>query len=185
MSRNATTAAALAGGYLLGRTKKAKLALGVGIILAGRRLDLAPLRTGTLSAASSVTGSPDGQVIKELVEATKSAAAHALTQRAIGLAGSLHRRMEGRGRAEEFDEAGDGADDEYIDEYADEYVDERADEPVDEYVDEEEEPGGEMADEADDESADDVSDLDDDDAEEEEEHRPAARSRRRSTSGGS
>ncbi|MFD0459966.1 hypothetical protein ACFQ2H_37365 [Streptomyces violaceoruber] len=37
-------AAAVAGGYLLGRTKKAKLAFAVGSYLVGRRVGLSPAR---------------------------------------------------------------------------------------------------------------------------------------------
>ncbi|MFI6150841.1 hypothetical protein [Streptomyces sp. NPDC051109] len=90
--KNTTTAAALVGGYLLGRTKKAKMAIGMGMFLAGRRLDLDPRRLGKLLAASPVTGALSEQIRRELFEATKSAATQALTQRAAGLADSLQQR---------------------------------------------------------------------------------------------
>ncbi|MGW7332340.1 hypothetical protein ACWGIU_27830 [Streptomyces sp. NPDC054840] len=90
--KNTTTAAALVGGYLLGRTKKARMAIGVGMFLAGRRLDLDPRRLGKLLAASPVTGALSEQIRRELFEATKSAAAQALTRRAAGLADSLQQR---------------------------------------------------------------------------------------------
>ncbi|MFJ3204633.1 hypothetical protein [Streptomyces sp. NPDC086989] len=104
--KNTTTAAALVGGYLLGRTKKAKMAIGVGMFLAGRRLDLDPRRLGKLLAASPVTGALSDQIRRELFEATKSAAAQALTQRATGLADSLQQRTRALGgdHASEADE---------------------------------------------------------------------------------
>ncbi|RST06870.1 hypothetical protein EF910_07740 [Streptomyces sp. WAC07149] len=98
--KNTTTAAALVGGYFLGRTKKAKMAIGVGMFLAGRRLDLDPRRLGKLLAASPVTGALSEQIRRELFEATKSAAAQALTQRAAGLADSLQQRTRALGRDE-------------------------------------------------------------------------------------
>ncbi|MCT4353919.1 hypothetical protein M5362_12350 [Streptomyces sp. Je 1-79] len=101
--KNATTAAALVGGYLLGRTKKAKMAIGVGMFLAGRRLDLDPRRIGKLLAASPVTGALSDQVRRELVEATKSAATQALTRRATGLADTLQRRTQALGGTDEED----------------------------------------------------------------------------------
>ncbi|WP_055598705.1 hypothetical protein [Streptomyces aureus] len=113
-AKSATTAAALVGGYLLGRTKKARLAIGVGMFLAGRRLDLDPRRIGKLLAASPVTGALSEQVRRELFEATKSAAAQALTKRASGLADSLQQRTRALGsdeaeEPEEREEPGDGA----------------------------------------------------------------------------
>ncbi|MFJ3583353.1 hypothetical protein ACIPPS_14120 [Streptomyces sp. NPDC090127] len=98
IQKNATTAAALVGGYLLGRTKKAKMAIGVGMFLAGRKLDLDPRRIGKLLANSPVTGALSDQVRRELVDATKSAATQALTKRATGLADTLHQRTQAIGR---------------------------------------------------------------------------------------
>ncbi|MEU7006624.1 hypothetical protein [Streptomyces sp. NPDC046332] len=105
--KNATTAVALVGGYVLGRTRKAKVAIGVGMFLAGRRLDLDPRRIGKLLAASPVTGALSDQVRRELVEATKSAATRALTQRATGLADTLQRRTQALGRTEEAEAEAD------------------------------------------------------------------------------
>ncbi|MFE5937115.1 hypothetical protein ACFQ69_17170 [Streptomyces sp. NPDC056470] len=101
--KNATTAAALVGGYLLGRTRKAKMAIGVGMFLAGRRLDLDPRRIGKLLAASPVAGALSEQVRRELFEATKSAATQALTKRASGLADSLQERTRALGRDDRED----------------------------------------------------------------------------------
>ncbi|MEW1749945.1 hypothetical protein ACIQU1_18415 [Streptomyces angustmyceticus] len=92
MMTNAKIGVALVGGYLLGRTKKAKMAIGLGLFLAGKKLNLDPRQLGTLVANSPVLGPLNDQVRKELVDATKSAAGAALTQRMNGLADSLHER---------------------------------------------------------------------------------------------
>ncbi|MGY4971013.1 hypothetical protein ACWGCC_17655 [Streptomyces nigrescens] len=89
---NAKIGVALVGGYLLGRTKKAKMAIGLGMFLAGKKLNLDPKQLGTLVANSPVLGPLNDQVRKELVDATKAAAGTALTQRMSGLADSLHER---------------------------------------------------------------------------------------------
>ncbi|MEU6329849.1 hypothetical protein ABZ851_21600 [Streptomyces sp. NPDC047049] len=89
---NAKIGVALVGGYLLGRTKKAKMAIGLGMFLAGRKLHLDPRQLGALVANSPVLGPLNDQVRKELVDATKSAAGAALNQRMNGLADSLHER---------------------------------------------------------------------------------------------
>ncbi|MFG2396584.1 hypothetical protein [Streptomyces lydicus] len=89
---NAKIGVALAGGYVLGRTKKAKLAIGLGMYLAGKKLNLDPKQLGKLVANSPVLGPLNDQVRRELVDATKSAATNALTQRMSGLADSLHER---------------------------------------------------------------------------------------------
>ncbi|MEI7034735.1 hypothetical protein [Streptomyces pratensis] len=94
MTQNVKIGTALVGGYLLGRTKKAKLAIGFGTFLLGRRFDLDPRRIGRMLADSPVMGSLNDQVRKELVDATRTAATKAVTQRAGGLADSLRRRTE-------------------------------------------------------------------------------------------
>ncbi|WP_405825474.1 hypothetical protein OG705_33530 [Streptomyces sp. NBC_00838] len=99
MTGNVKIGVALVGGYLLGRTKKAKMAIGFGMFLAGKKLSFDPQQLGKLVANSPVLGTLNDQVRKELVDATKSAATNALTQRASGLADSLHQRtlgLEGR-----------------------------------------------------------------------------------------
>ncbi|MFF9852188.1 hypothetical protein [Streptomyces litmocidini] len=101
MTKNARIGAALVGGYLLGRTRKARLALGFGLFLAGRRLDLDPRRVGRALASSPLVGNLNDQVRKELVEATKSAATEALAQRAAGLADSLNRRTRALGGSDD------------------------------------------------------------------------------------
>ncbi|MFD8920838.1 hypothetical protein ACFV0Y_23915 [Streptomyces sp. NPDC059569] len=116
MTGNVKIAVALAGGYLLGRTKKAKMAIGLGMFLAGKKLSFDPKQLGKLVANSPVLGSLNDQVRKELVDATKSAATNALTQRASGLADSLHQRtldLDGRAGRAEDDEDLDEADQDF------------------------------------------------------------------------
>ncbi|MFE1368666.1 hypothetical protein ACFW84_31110 [Streptomyces anulatus] len=113
MTKNAKIGAALVGGYLLGRTKKAKLALGFGMFLLGKKIDLDPRQIGRMLADSPVLGSLNDQVRKELVDATRTAATKAVTQRAGSLADSLQQRTQALG-------AGPGADDEQLEEEDDE-----------------------------------------------------------------
>ncbi|MEU4175545.1 hypothetical protein [Streptomyces sp. NPDC026589] len=121
MTKNAKIGAALVGGYLLGRTKKAKLALGFGMFLLGKKIDLDPRQLGRMLADSPVLGSLNDQVRKELVDATRTAATKAVTQRAGSLADSLQQRTQALGAApgadgeepdEEDDETRAAADDE-------------------------------------------------------------------------
>ncbi|MFJ1748365.1 hypothetical protein ACIOJD_19260 [Streptomyces sp. NPDC088116] len=114
MMNNAKIGVALVGGYFLGRTKKAKLAIGLGMFLAGRKLSLDPRQLSKLVANSPVLGGLNDQVRRELVDATKSAATTALTQRVSGLADSLHDRTreldDPTGRARVQDDEVNGAD---------------------------------------------------------------------------
>ncbi|MFG2895124.1 hypothetical protein [Streptomyces sp. NPDC048248] len=100
MISNAKIGAAVVGGYLLGRTKKAKMAIGLGMFLAGRKLSLNPRELGKLVANSPVLGPLNDQVRAELVDATKSAATSAVTQRMSHLADSLHERALGLGESD-------------------------------------------------------------------------------------
>ncbi|MFE9461934.1 hypothetical protein [Streptomyces californicus] len=112
MTKNAKIGAALVGGYLLGRTKKAKLALGFGMFLLGKKMDLDPRQIGRMLADSPVLGSLNDQVRKELVDATKTAATKALTQRAGSLADSLQQRTQALGSTPEADDEEPEEDDE-------------------------------------------------------------------------
>nr|WSW69488.1 hypothetical protein OG461_26660 [Streptomyces sp. NBC_00995] len=137
MTKNAKIGAALVGGYLLGRTKKAKLALGFGMFLLGKKIDLDPRRLGSLLAESPVLGSLNDQVRKELVDATKTAATKAVTQRAGSLADSLQKRTLSLGSGPAADdeamddedaESSAAADDEAVTEDQDEETDEDTEE---------------------------------------------------------
>ncbi|MBZ3907213.1 hypothetical protein [Streptomyces griseiscabiei] len=106
---NATIGAAVLGGYLLGRTKKAKLALGLGALLAGSQV-----RPGQLGKAvdAPFLGDLTRQIRSELTDAGKAAATSVLSSKADSLAGTLHERTAGlRGRAEENDEEDEGDND--------------------------------------------------------------------------
>ena len=91
MANNATIGLAVAGGYLLGRTRKAKMAIGLGMFVAGRKLNLGP-QLGKLVTDSPVLGEIGQTVRTRLVDATTAAASAALTRRANSLADALHER---------------------------------------------------------------------------------------------
>lgn len=107
---NAKIGIALAGGYVLGRTKKAKLALGLGMYLAGKKLDLNPAALRKALAASPVVGELRGQAGEQLLTATRSAAKGALTKRVGSIADSLHSRTQGLGLGSGADEGAARAD---------------------------------------------------------------------------
>src|SRR4051812_43467565 len=113
MMTNAKIGTALVGGYVLGRTKKAKLAIGLGMFLAGKKL---PLNADALRQAlwdSPVLGELNSQVREQIVDATRTAAKGALVQRASGLADTLHQRTQrlqgARGEGESDEEPAETA----------------------------------------------------------------------------
>jgi len=161
--------AAVAGGYVLGRTKKAKLALGLVMFVAGRRLSPAELAAAgmrQLAENPQLAGLRD-QVRDELPAAVKSAASEAMGRQVSSLAGSLHDRtgaLSGLGGAEDAEEDRDGQDEE-------------------EAHAENEEPEQDESEE--DESEEDESDKDESDKDEPEKGKQhAARDRRGTRSGG-
>ncbi|MFF3907185.1 hypothetical protein ACFYZJ_14590 [Streptomyces sp. NPDC001848] len=109
---NVKIGAAVLGGYLLGRTKKGKLALSLGAALAGSRMR--PGQVGKLLQDSPVLGNVSKQVRGELASAGKAAATTVLSAKAESLADALHERTAGlkerahgeggRGREEARDE---------------------------------------------------------------------------------
>ncbi|WP_217140343.1 hypothetical protein [Streptomyces sp. AC627_RSS907] len=135
----AAIAAAMAGGYLLGRTKKAKLAFAVASYLAGRRIGPAPGQVlsqglGRLQLAPQFQELSD-QVRGELLTAGRTAVTAAANRGLTGLADNLRARTDaltgagrgGGGAAEDGDgdhgQYDDGAPDEdaYADTDADTY----------------------------------------------------------------
>ncbi|WP_421110507.1 hypothetical protein [Streptomyces sp. NEAU-S77] len=107
MMTNGKIAVAVAGGYLLGRTKKAKLALGLGMLLAGKKITLDPQQLARAVADSPLLSGLNAQARKELAGAAKTAATSALSTRMNGLADSLHDRtlsLRGEGDEERADE---------------------------------------------------------------------------------
>jgi len=110
MMNNSKIGVALVGGYVLGRTKKAKLAIGLGMFLAGKKLNFDPKQLGSMLTDSKLLGGLNEQIRKELVDTTKSAATSALTNRIGGFADSLHKRtlqLDGGGEESEADEDDD------------------------------------------------------------------------------
>ncbi|MGX1506906.1 UNVERIFIED_CONTAM: membrane protein involved in colicin uptake [Streptomyces graminofaciens] len=111
-------AAAVAGGYVLGRTKKGRMALAVGTYLAGRRTGLDPQKLmaqgmKTLKDAPQLAGLGD-QVRGELLDAGRQALAATADRKMAGLADALHERtmrLEGREEADEKDQRGTEAED--------------------------------------------------------------------------
>ncbi|MGA5168720.1 MULTISPECIES: hypothetical protein [Streptomyces] len=122
---NATIGAALLGGYVLGRTKKGKLAVTAATWMLRKKINPKEI-------ASAVTGSPaidalGERIRKELVTAGKEAATTAVAARADRLADSLHSRTAGlreglpplKGEKDEDRAAGEEPEDEDRDEQED------------------------------------------------------------------
>jgi hypothetical protein len=108
---NAKIGAALLGGYLLGRTKKGKLAIGMGAMLAGSRVN--PVQVGKTLQESPLVNTLAQQVRTELGGAGKAAATTVLTAKADSLADALHARTSGlRQQAERAEDEEPEADEE-------------------------------------------------------------------------
>ncbi|MGW4160915.1 ABC transporter substrate-binding protein [Streptomyces sp. NPDC004788] len=110
---NAKIGTALIGGYVLGRTKKAKLALGLAMALAGSRIKPGQLKKSI--ATSPFLSNVNQQVRGELMSVGKTAATTVLNAKAEHLADALHRRTEGL-RGEEHEDEGDGREADEVDE---------------------------------------------------------------------
>ncbi|KOU09427.1 hypothetical protein ADK86_00335 [Streptomyces sp. NRRL F-5755] len=87
---------AVAGGYLLGRTKKAKLAIGIGSMVLGKRLNLSPqqlisLVNDQIAANPQLKELPE-QLRGDLKGVGKAATGALVTKRLDSLADSLHER---------------------------------------------------------------------------------------------
>ncbi|MCQ4199816.1 hypothetical protein M4J06_002414 [Streptomyces coelicoflavus] len=118
MNDNRTAmAAAVAGGYLLGRTKKAKLAFAVGSYLVGRRAGLSPGRLlgqglGGLQRTPQVQELTD-QVRGDLLTAGRAAVTAAANRRLTGFADTLRDRtdaLSGESRRNDYDDHEDSGD---------------------------------------------------------------------------
>lgn len=90
---NAKIGAAVLGGYVLGRTKKAKLALSLGALLAGSRIK--PGQVAKVLQESPFVSSVTKQVRSELTGVGKEAASTVLSAKADRLADALHERTAG------------------------------------------------------------------------------------------
>ncbi|MEY9991503.1 cobalamin biosynthesis protein CobT [Streptomyces sp. V4I8] len=128
---NAKIGTALLGGYLLGRTKKAKLAISLGALLAGSRIK--PGQVGKALQESPFVHTLTDQVRSELTGVGKAAATTVLSSKADHLAETLHQRTAGlRGEAEEPGERDTGRDEDAEDETGPEDEDEIQPEDEDE-----------------------------------------------------
>lgn len=128
---NAKIGTALLGGYVLGRSKKAKLAISLGAMLAGSRIK--PGQVGKALQESPFVHTLTDQVRSELTGVGKAAATTVLSSKADHLADTLHRRTAGlRGEAEEPGERDTGRDEDAEDEDETEPEGEDETEPEDE-----------------------------------------------------
>ncbi|WP_150254165.1 hypothetical protein [Nocardiopsis deserti] len=112
MGDTAKIVAAAVGGYVLGRRKKFKLALGLGLYLGARKLDINPgqLAQGLLKEVSAlpVVGELKGQSREQLLNVGRTAAGNIAGKWAGGLADSLNSRTERlRDGAADSDESAD------------------------------------------------------------------------------
>src|SRR3954468_3254125 len=161
MNNAAKLGAGVAGGYLLGRTKKLKLAIGLGAWLMGKRLQMAPSQLA-MQGLGQLRQSPEFAEItdrlrNEVGGAGRKALARAATSRMESLADRLHDRNEGvDDEDEDYDEQDDAYDDE-IDEGVDD-EDEDYDEQDDAYDEDEDDDEGD-----DDTPRDEGDDYDEDD----------------------
>ncbi|MFD7298912.1 DNA primase [Streptomyces sp. NPDC059897] len=90
---------AVGAGYVLGRTKKMKLAIAVGTMVAGKRLNLSPRALADM-VTTQLENNPQfkeiGDQLREDLRGVGKAASGALVERQIeGLAGRLHSRTQG------------------------------------------------------------------------------------------
>ncbi|MDI6409907.1 hypothetical protein QLX52_13815 [Streptomyces albus] len=97
-SQKTTVLAAVVGGYLLGRTKKAKFALTVGSLVAGRRLGVAPQEL-LGSGLKKLTETPQfeelsSQVKEQLMSAARTAAVSLANRRISSLSSTLRDRTD-------------------------------------------------------------------------------------------
>src|SRR3954470_11199699 len=120
MNNAAKLGAGVAGGYLLGRTKKLKLAIGLGAWLMGKRLQMSPSQLA-MQGLGQLRQSPEfGEITdrlrNEVGGAGRKALAAAATSRMESLAERLHDRTEGLDdQDEDYDEQDDVYDDEAYD----------------------------------------------------------------------
>ncbi|MFE5766476.1 histone protein, partial [Streptomyces sp. NPDC056492] len=167
-------AAAVAGGYILGRTKKGRLAFSIATYLAGRRFGLEPgqlLKEG----ASRLKEMPQfadltEQLRGEALDAGRQALATAANRKLTDLAGALHERTlelsrsdTDRGREDDGEEEQDEDQEPYEDEEAEGYAEED-----DDYAPEDEDEEEEGPEPTDDEEEPDEEEPEEEEPEEEE-----------------
>jgi len=121
-SHKTTVLAGVAGGYLLGRTKKAKLALTLAALVAGRRLAPQDLLG---KGVRKITDTPQpaglsGHVTDQMMTAARQAASSLVGRRVESLTDSLRERTDRLGEAGEEREARDARAERDEDDEADE-----------------------------------------------------------------
>ncbi|MFC5907696.1 hypothetical protein, partial [Streptacidiphilus monticola] len=107
MRTDAKIAAAVAGGYLLGRKRNAKLALGLGLWLTGRRISLDPAHLTRQLAGLPLVGTVRDQIGGELGAVGRKVLTTAVSNRADSWAESLGRRtasLRGTGAGQKSDQ---------------------------------------------------------------------------------
>ncbi|MGZ0146060.1 hypothetical protein ACXJJ3_03215 [Kribbella sp. WER1] len=137
MNTTAKIAAAVASGYLLGRTKKLRMAVIVGGLLAGKRIAMDPQAiAGQLTdlvernpELSRLSDEVRGKLLHAGREAAVAAAGHGLNRVSDSIHDRTDRLLSGGSRAESDDEYDAEEPDE--DEYEDDYEDEDDGEDVD------------------------------------------------------
>jgi outer membrane biosynthesis protein TonB len=115
-------AAAVAGGYVLGRTRKAKVAFAVGTFLAGRRFGLTPTALAA-EGLRQLRESPQLAELREqlggnLLDAARAAASTSADRRFTAFADTLRER--GRGREEDAEYEDEGYDEDEAEDEAEE-----------------------------------------------------------------
>jgi len=144
---------AIGAGYVLGRTKKMKLAFAVGTLVAGKRMHLSPRALADL-ASQQLQNNPQfkeiGDQLREDLRGVGKAASGAMVERQIdALADRLHGRTSQV--RDQLSGVTDGATDLLEDDENEESEENEDEEPQDEYEDEEpddEEPDDEERDES-------------------------------------
>ncbi|MFF9510947.1 histone protein [Streptomyces sp. NPDC014724] len=138
-----TLAAAVVGGYVLGRTKKGRLALTIATYLAGRRFGLEPRqlaaegmrRLGEIPQVADLQEQLKGEVLDAGRKAVSAAADRGMSSLADALGDRTARLGEKKQDAEEEEE---DADEYEPEEEGAEYAEEEEEEPEEEYEEEEE-----------------------------------------------
>jgi len=178
VNATARIAAAVAGGYLLGRTKKLKMAITVGSMLAGQRISTNPrelLRQGAqLIESNPELAKLSEQVRSQLIQALRAAAVSTASDGMNQISDAIHNRTERlavtQGEEEEQEEPED--------------LEESA-EPEDEASEEEDEQPEDEASDEEDEQPEDVDDEEPgDEASDEEDEKPVAKRPAKKSSGG-
>jgi len=168
MNNAAKLGAGVAGGYLLGRTKKLKLAIGLGAWMMGKRLNLSPTQLA-MQGFGQLKDTPEFLDLTERLRgevggAGRRAISAVAMSRMDSLADRLHDRNNGIAGSEEDEYEDDEYDDEQDDELRDEQ-DEGDEEDEEDYDDQEDYDEEDEYDEAEDEAEDEDEDEDEEDDE--------------------